>query len=204
MSIPHPTIPYELDALEPYISTETLAYHFGRHHKGYVDKLNGLIDGTPYDGLALEQIIARARINADLDVLNNALQAWNHAFLWESMSPNGGGKPNGHIKELIEKDFGDFARFKQNFRDTAISLFGAGWVWLVEDHGKLRIITTGNADSPVGTGVNPLLVLDVWEHAYYIDYRNERARYVDGFLDRLINWKTAAANLQTGQNQKAA
>ena len=204
MAIKRSNLPYELNALEPHVSAQTLSYHYDRHHKGYVDKLNGLIQDTPYDGLALEQIIARARVNADMGVLNNALQAWNHAFLWESMSPNGGGKPDGRIKELIEDEFGEFAKFKEQFRDAALGLFGSGWVWLVDDHGKLRIITTSNADSPVGTDVKALLVLDVWEHAYYLDYQNERARYVDGFLDRLINWNFAAANLDVTEKIKAA
>ena len=204
MAINQTPLPYELEALEPYISAKTLVYHYQRHHKGYVDKLNELIKDTPYEGLALEQIIARARVGADLEILNNAMQVWNHAFLWESMSPNGGGKPNGRIKELIEEGFGDFARFRQKFRDAALGLFGSGWVWLVEDRGKLRILTTANADGPAATDLNPLLVLDVWEHAYYLDYQNERAHYVDGFLDRLINWKFAATNLQAADQRIAA
>lgn len=204
MAIKQAPLPYELNALEPYISAQTLSYHYDRHHKGYIDKLNSLIEGTPYEGLALEQIIARARVNADLDILNNALQTWNHTFLWESMSPNGGNKPDGRIKELITDAFGDFDAFRQQFRETALGLFGSGWVWLVDDHGKLRIITTGNADSPVGTDVRPLVVLDVWEHAYYLDYQNARARYVDAFLDNLINWNFAAANLDATEKLHAA
>ena len=204
MAIKQAPLPYELNALEPYISAHTMSYHYDRHHKGYVDKLNGLIEDTPYEGLALEQIIARARVKADMGILNNALQTWNHTFLWESMSPNGGNKPDGRIKELITDEYGDFATFKKQFREAALGLFGSGWVWLVDDHGALRIITTGNADSPVGTDVKPLLVLDVWEHAYYLDYQNARASYVDAFLDRLINWNFAAANLDATEKLQAA
>ena len=204
MAITQTPLPYERNALEPCVSAQTLSFHYDRHHKGYVDKLNGLIEGTPYEGLALEQIIARSRVNADIGILNNALQTWNHTFLWESMSPNGGGKPDGRVKELIEKDFGDVDAFKKQFREAALGLFGSGWVWLVDDHGKLKIITTGNADAPVGTDIRPLLVLDVWEHAYYLDYQNERARYVDAFLERLINWNFAAANLDTTEQTRAA
>ena len=172
-----------------------MSYHYDRHHKGYVDKLNGLIEDTPYEGLALEQIIARARVNADMDILNNALQTWNHTFLWESMSPNGRNKPDGRIKQLITDEYGDFATFKKKFREAALGLFGSGWVWLVDDHGALRIITTGNADSPVSTDVKPLLVLDVWEHAYYLDYQNRRPDFLQSFLDNLVNWDFANENL---------
>ena len=204
MSIQQTNLPYELNALEPHVSATTLSYHYDRHHRGYVAKLNELIKDTPFEGLALEQIIARARVGANMDILNNALQVWNHSFLWESMSPTGGGRPDGRISELIEKQFGSFDAFAEKFRKTALGLFGSGWVWLVSDHGGLRIITTGNADSPVGTSMTPLLVLDVWEHAYYLDYQNERKRYVDAFLTGLINWNFAAANLEAAETAKAA
>jgi Fe-Mn family superoxide dismutase len=198
------TLPYEQNALEPYISAETLSYHYDKHHRGYVDKLNKLIDGTPYAGLSLEDIVIKAREDAAIDILNNALQVWNHTFLWESMSPNGGSMPEGRIKQLVEENFGDLDTFRKRFTDAALSHFGSGWVWLVLDGPKLRILSTGNADSPVGTHMVPLMTLDVWEHAYYIDYRNERARYVDTFLDKLVNWKFAAANLRGIENRKAA
>lgn len=204
MTATQKTLPYELDALEPYISAETLSYHYDKHHRGYVDKLNKLIDGTPYEGLPLEDIVVKARQEAAVDILNNALQAWNHSFLWQSMSPNGGTTPDGRIKELVEESFGDINTFRKRFRDAALSQFGSGWVWLVVDGQKLKIMTTGNADSPVGTSMMPLLTLDVWEHAYYIDYRNERARYIDAFLDKLINWKFAAANVRSVEDRKAA
>jgi len=204
MTIMQSTLPYEQNALEPYISAETLSYHYDKHHRGYVDKLNKLIDGTPYAGLSLEDIVIKAREDAAIDILNNALQVWNHAFLWESMSPNGGSTPEGRIKELVEESFGDLNTFRKRFKDAALSHFGSGWVWLVLDGPKLRILTTGNADSPVGTHMVPLMTLDVWEHAYYIDYRNERVRYVDAFLDKLINWKFAAANMRKVNSRKAA
>ena len=195
MKIVQEKLPYDFNALEPYISAETMSYHYDRHHRGYVDKLNKLIEGTALKGLELEDIIDRARATANLDVLNNALQAWNHTFLWHSFSPNGGTVPNGRIAEMIDKDFGGIEAFKKKFREAALGVFGSGWVWLVEDAGMLRILTSGNADSPVMTRLKPLLVLDVWEHAYYIDYRNDRAGYIDTFLDKLINWDFAASNL---------
>lgn len=203
-TIKQTTLPYDYNALEPYVSAETLAYHYDKHHSGYVDKLNKLIDGTSYAGLSLEDIVVKARENAAIDILNNALQAWNHSFLWESMSPNGGNVPDGRIKELIEDGFGDLDTFRNRFREAALSHFGSGWVWLVLDGQRLRILTTVNADSPVGTQMLPLLTLDVWEHAYYIDYRNKRAEYVDNFLDKLVNWKFAAANLRDVESRKAA
>jgi Fe-Mn family superoxide dismutase len=204
MTIEQSNLPYDSNALEPHISEETLSFHYGRHHKGYVDKLNGLIEGTSFAEMPLERVIARARTRAEIDVLNNALQAWNHDFLWMSMTPNGGGKPDGRLRDMLETHYGDLDAFKEEFRRAALGLFGSGWVWLVVDRGELRIITTGNADSPVGTRLVPLLVLDVWEHAYYLDYQNERRRYVDAFLDKLINWSFASENLEKKQEARAA
>ena len=204
MKIALSKLPYEQDALEPYVSAETLSFHYDKHHRGYVDKLNALIEDTSFAGLTLEEIIVKARESAELDILNNASQAWNHAFLWESMSPNGGYKPSGQIKEMIERDFGDLDGFKERFKKAALDHFGSGWAWLVQDGPNLRILTTGNADSPVGTEMTPLLTLDVWEHAYYLDYKNERKRYVEAFLDRLINWRFAEANVVDQTAFKAA
>lgn len=189
-----PELPYEPHALEPHISVETMSYHYKKHHRGYVEKLNELTRGTPYADLQLEEVIDLARKNSDTDILNNALQAWNHTFLWNSFSPDGGKAPGGRLARMIENDFGDIDGFKKAFREAAGELFGSGWVWLVEDAGKLRILKTRNADSPVGTAMTPLLVLDVWEHAYYIDYRHDRANYVSAFLDKLINWDLAESN----------
>lgn len=204
MNITLSKLPYDHDALEPHISAETLSYHYDKHHRGYVDKLKKQVEDTPYAGLSLEDIIGRAREDAAIDVLDNALQAWNHEFLWESMSPNGGAKPDGAIKELVEDSFGDIDNFRRKFKEAAVSHFGSGWIWLVLDGPNLRILTTGNSASPVGTNMVPLLTLDVWEHAYYIDYRNDRARYVDVFLDKLVNWKFAAANLELAAIENAA
>jgi len=195
MTIALPKLPYEQDALEPHVSARTLSFHYGKHHRGYVDKLNKLIDGTSYESLSLEDIIATARQNGDIDILNNASQVWNHTFLWASMAPSGATQPNGQIKEMIDEAFGDLERFRQSFRKAALSHFGSGWIWLVQDGTSLRIITTGNADSPVGTLLTPLMTLDVWEHAYYLDYQNNRADYTDSFLEQLINWDFVAANI---------
>ncbi|MGB5166506.1 MAG: superoxide dismutase [Woeseiaceae bacterium] len=204
MTVLQSNLPYDHDALEPYISAETLSYHYDKHHSGYVDKLNKMIAETPFAGLPLEDVISKARREAEVGILQNAQQAWNHAFLWESMSPSGEVAPEGRIKEMIEKDFGNLDGFKKQFKDASLSQFGSGWAWLVQDGDKLRILATGNADSPVATRVQPLLTLDVWEHAYYLDYQNERARYVDTFLDKLVNWKFAAANLLPEAAQRAA
>ncbi len=202
MAFTLPNLPYDMDALEPHVSADTLSYHYDRHHRGYVDKLNKKIEGTPYAELSLEDIIVRARENADIDILNNAAQAWNHDFLWRSMSPNGGKRPEGAMQQLLDGAFKDVDAFKAEFRKKALSLFGSGWTWLVLDGGKPKILNTTNADSPVGTRMTPLLVLDVWEHAYYLDYQNERAKYVDAFLENLINWDFAVRNLTT--ERKAA
>jgi len=204
MPVIQSNLPYATNALEPHFSNETMRYHYEKHHRGYVDKLNALIKDTPYDALSLPQIIDRARETVQLDILNNALQTWNHGFFWESLSPEGGDKPRGRIKDAIEKEFKNFDRFASEFRSAAIDLFGSGWVWLVKDNGRLRIITTGNGDSPVNTHLTPLLALDVWEHAYYLDYKNARADYVDAFLIHLINWDFAAANLAEIEKLKAA
>ena len=202
MSIKLPELPYAMDALEPHISTDTMELHYGKHHRGYVDKLNKLIEGTQFEDLPLEQIIMSARESAGIDILNNAAQAWNHAFFWQSLSPTGQSEPVGRIRDLIEDEFGDIDEFKKDFRAAATSQFGSGWTWLVLDAGKLRIMSTTNADSPVGTHMTPLLTLDVWEHAYYLDYQNERARYVDAFLDKLIDWRFALDNVQVGEKGK--
>jgi superoxide dismutase, Fe-Mn family len=196
MTIKLPNLPYDQDALEPHISAETLQFHYGKHHKAYVDKTNELVKGTPREDLELIDIIMQAREGSEIALLNNSQQVWNHTFLWESMTPNGPSQPEGRIADMISKQFGDIDGFKAEFKKSATGQFGSGWTWLVLDGDKLKITSTGNADSPVGTHLQPLLTLDVWEHAYYVDYRNERPRYVDTFLDHLINWKFAAANLE--------
>lgn len=194
MSIEFPDLPYALDALEPYVSARTLEKHYGAHHRGYVAKLNAAIAGSDYADLPLEAIIVAARANGDTGVFNNAAQAWNHGFLWHSMAP-GGGPPGAELRSTIENSFSSLSQFRHDFAGAANSQFGSGWVWLVLDGGRLSIAATGNADVPLGNGTVPLLTLDVWEHAYYLDYQNERGRYVEAFLDHLINWDFVAANL---------
>ena len=194
MSIEFPDLPYAIDALEPHVSAETLGFHHGKHHQGYVNKLNAAIPGTDYDALPLETIIAVSREAGDTGVFNNAAQIWNHTFLWHSMSPAGGGTPDGALAEAINERFGDLDGFRAAFRQAALGQFGSGWAWLVKTGSALDIVSTGNAELPYGDGVTPLLTLDVWEHAYYLDYQNKRDAYVDTFLDKLINWEFAADN----------
>ena len=196
-------LPFDRSALEPHMSSNTLSFHYDRHHKGYAKKLEKLVKDTDYENLSLEETIVKARKEAQIDILNNAAQVWNHNFFWKSLSPNGG-KPDGRIKNLIEARFNDVGEFNDQFRSAATGLFGSGWVWLVLDGGEISIITSSNADSPVGTDLIPLLTLDVWEHAYYLDYQNERAGFVDAFLDNLVNWNFVAANLESRSVGKAA
>jgi len=202
MSIKLPDLPFATDALEPHISGETMELHYGKHHRGYVEKLGKLIEGTRYADMPLEQIIVAAREQGESGIFNNAAQVWNHSFFWKSLTPSGQPEPVGRIRDLVEQDFGDIERFKDEFRKTATSHFGSGWTWLVLDDGKLRILSTSDADTPAGTQMTPLLTLDVWEHAYYVDYRNERARYVDAVLDHLINWRFALDNVQVAANDE--
>ena len=203
MSIELDKLPYPNDALEPFISERTMSIHYGRHHKAYVDKLNSLIEGTRYAGLTLDEIIVRARLKNDTDIFNNAAQAWNHDFFWKSMSPNGG-KPNGKIRDMVDREFGGMEAFREQFRDAALGQFGSGWVWLVLDQGKLCIMTSGNADTPAGTELVPIIALDVWEHAYYLDYQNGRRQFAETFLDNLINWNFANSNIDESEARQAA
>ena len=196
MAITLPDLPYAADALEPHVSAKTLGFHHGKHHKAYVDKLNAAIEGTDYEGKALEDIIAAAHRAADTGVFNNAAQAWNHTFLWHSMSPNGGGKPEGALSEAINTRFGSLDGFREKFKAAALGQFGSGWAWLVRNGGVLDIIATGNAETPLTDDLTPLLTLDVWEHAYYLDYQNKRDAYVDAYLDKLINWDFASQNYE--------
>jgi superoxide dismutase, Fe-Mn family len=187
-----PTLPYEMDALEPYISRETIEYHYGKHHAGYVKKLNELIAGTEFESLSLEQIILKAKHGP---IFNNAAQVWNHTFYWNCMSAAGGGALLGDLPRAIDKAFGNFDAFKRAFMQQAADLFGSGWVWLVrKPDGSLAIEATSDAGTPMTSGSRALLTCDVWEHAYYIDYRNERADYLQAFWD-VVNWEFAAANL---------
>lgn len=186
-----PTLPYELDALQPYISKETLEYHYGKHHRAYINKLNELILGTEFETLSLEEIIKKS----SGPIFNNAAQSWNHTFYWHSLSPHAGGEPTGAIKTAIDNQFGSFEAFKEAFTKSATTLFGSGWTWLVSNtDGSLEIINTSNAGNPLTENKKPIFTCDVWEHAYYIDVRNERPKYVLNFW-QLINWKFALSNL---------
>jgi Fe-Mn family superoxide dismutase len=190
-----PNLPYADDALSPHISANTLGFHYGKHHKAYVDKLNDLIKGTPMAERPLEQILKEAFSKEDRAVFNSGAQAWNHAFYWKSMRPNGGGLPSGKLKEKIDASFGDFKKFSEEFSSKALNLFGSGWAWLVEEGGKLKVVQTKDADTPLVHGQTPLLTVDVWEHAYYLDYQNRRKDYVQAFMEHLVNWEFAAENL---------
>ncbi len=190
-----PPLPYALNALEPVISARTLALHHGKHHKGYIDKLNKAIAGTPLAGLPLETIIHRtAETKAKVDVFNNAAQAWNHAFYWHSLRPDGGGTPPEALLERIRKDFGGLDELRKELATAATSQFGSGWAWLVVNRGKLAVVKTGNADLPLVHDQRALLTLDVWEHAYYLDYENRREEYAAAVIDKLLNWQFAADN----------
>jgi Fe-Mn family superoxide dismutase len=194
MSIEFPDLPYAADALEPHVSARTFEYHHGKHHKAYVDKLNAAIAGTAYESQSLEEIIEAAYKASDKGVFNNAAQAWNHTFLWHSMSPKGGGAPTGELADAINARFGDLDAFKAAFKAAAMGQFGSGWAWLIRTGDGVDIVTTGNADTPLVNGSKALLTLDVWEHAYYLDYQNKRDAYVDVFLNDLVNWEFAAQN----------
>ncbi|MCC6227107.1 MAG: superoxide dismutase [Microthrixaceae bacterium] len=192
MAFELPALPYAIDALASRgVSQETLEYHHGKHHAAYVANLNKAIEGTPDDAKSLEEII----LGSEGPKFNNAAQIWNHTFFWSSMSPTGGGAPSGEVAERIDRDFGSLDGFKSAFADAAATQFGSGWAWLVEDGGKLSVVKTPNAELPMTTGQKALVTLDVWEHAYYIDFRNARPNHIANFLDNLINWDFVAANL---------
>lgn len=186
-----PALPYEKNALEPTISAETLEYHYGKHHQTYVDKLNGMIGGTEFENASLEDTIMKSSGG----VFNNAAQIWNHTFYWNCLSPNGGGEPTGAVADAINSTFGSFAEFKEKFSASAVNNFGSGWTWLVKNSdGSIEIFNTSNAGTPMTDGKTALLTCDVWEHAYYIDYRNARPKYLEAFWN-LVNWDFVAQNL---------
>jgi len=187
-----PDLPYAKDALAPHLSAETLEFHHDKHHAAYVNNLNKLLEGKPEAELSLEEVIMRS----DGGVFNNAAQVYNHTFYWNCMRPNGGGRPTGDLAAAIDRDFGSYERFREAFAAAATTQFGSGWAWLVLADGKLAVTKTGNADLPLKHGQTPLLTIDVWEHAYYIDYRNARPKYIDTFLDHLVNWDFVAAGLR--------
>ena len=193
-----PALPYAQAALDPYISAQTMGFHYAKHHQTYVDNLNKLVVGTPWAaGQALEKVVLESAGAADkVAVFNNAAQAWNHAFFWKSMKPGGGGIPAGRLMELIGKSFGGFEEFKTAFLTAAVAQFGSGWVWLVQEGDALKIASTSNADTPIAHRQTALLTCDVWEHAYYLDYQNRRKDFVQAFLDHLANWEFAASLLK--------
>jgi Fe-Mn family superoxide dismutase len=191
-----PPLPYPENALAPVISANTLSFHYGKHHKAYLDNLNKLIAGTEYEAATLEKIITDTAGKADkTPIFNNAAQTWNHTFYWNGLKPNGGGKPAGRIAQMIESDLGGYEQFKKDFAQAGVTQFGSGWAWLVAEGGKLKLVKTGNADNPLTKGQVPLLTLDVWEHAYYLDYQNRRPDHLSAAIDQLLNWDFANENL---------
>ena len=191
MAIELPALPYADDALAPHISERTISFHYGKHHAGYVKNLNGLIEGTDQADSSLEEIIGAAGPGG---LFNNAAQVWNHSFYWKCMTPSGGGDPSGDLAAAIDSAFGSADEFKSQFKAGAVGNFGSGWTWLVKDGSGLSIVKTDDADTPIKHGKTPLLTIDVWEHAYYLDYQNARPAYVDTFIESLINWEFVAAN----------
>jgi Fe-Mn family superoxide dismutase len=191
-----PPLPYADNALAPVISANTIGFHYGRHHRGYLDNLNKLIGGTAFADMPLEKIVAATAGKADQTaIFNNAAQTWNHTFYWQSLRPGGGGEPPAALKQRIEAAFGSVDACRKELSAAAVGQFASGWAWLVADQGNLKVTKTGNADTPLATGLKPLLTIDVWEHAYYLDYQNRRADYVNAVIDKLLNWEFAAKNL---------
>ena len=193
-----PELPYAEDALAPHISAQTLALHHGKHHKSYVDTLNALLDSGSMAVLSLEDVIQQSHGDAaQQKIFNNAAQSWNHDFFWNSMDPKGGGAPTGNVKALVERDIGNAQAFAKAFGEAGAGHFGSGWIWLILNVGKVEIMTTHDADLPMVHGHTALLTCDLWEHAYYLDYQNRRPEYIEAFLDNLVNWDFANANLAT-------
>jgi Fe-Mn family superoxide dismutase len=190
-----PPLPFEPTALEPYMSANTFGYHHGKHHKAYVDKTNAAIEGTPMAAMSDVEVVRAAKTKGDAGLFNNAAQAWNHSFLWNSLSPMGGAAPIGALQDAIERDLGGMEKFAEAFKAEAVGHFGSGWAWLVHDGAALKIITTHDADTPlVHDGLTPLVTLDLWEHAYYLDYQNARPGFVDSWLRHMVNWDFASQN----------
>ena len=193
-------LPYAETALEPYLSAKQMRFHHGKHHQAYVTTLNNLVKDIPLASKSLEEIVRLTAKDQDasrVPIFNNAAQHWNHSFFWHCMRPDGGGAPSGELAQQITRDFGNLGKFKEMFKAAAVGQFGSGWAWLVADKNQLKIIKTPNAVTPIATGKKPLLACDVWEHAYYLDYQNRRPEFVKVFLDHLINWDFAAANLRS-------
>ncbi|MBC7825558.1 MAG: superoxide dismutase [Candidatus Parcubacteria bacterium] len=197
MAVTQPPLPFAKDALEPYgMKAETFDYHYGKHHAAYVTNLNNLIKDTELDSKPLEEIITSSfKDSSKVGVFNNAAQVWNHSFFWNCLKAGGGGAPTGELAERITKDFGSYDKFREEFKAAAATQFGSGWAWLVDDGGTLKVVKTPNAENPLAHGQKALLTLDVWEHAYYIDFKNARPSFIDNFLDKLVNWDFVAHNL---------
>jgi Fe-Mn family superoxide dismutase len=195
MAFELPKLPYAKDALAPHMSAETFDYHYGKHHAAYVNNLNAAIQNTPNESKSLEEII----LSAEGGLFNNAAQVWNHTFFWNCMKPQGGGKPSADLAAAIDRDFGGFDKFREQFVQTAVKQFGSGWAWLVSEGGKLKITSTANADLPMKHKQTALFTVDVWEHAYYIDYHNARPKFVETVLDNLANWDFVASNLKNAK-----
>jgi len=194
-----PPLPYADTALAPVISANTLSLHYGKHHKAYIDKLNELTKGTEFEKHPLERVVVATAGNSEkTPIFNNAAQAWNHTFYWSSLKRAGGGRPTGDLGRRIDSDLGGYDKFRKDFANIAVSQFGSGWAWLVLDNGKLKLVKTGNADVPFTRGQVPLLTIDVWEHAYYLDYQNRRPDYASAVIDKLLNWDFAVQNLEQG------
>ena len=190
MTFELPALPYAKDALAPHISAETIEYHYGKHHQTYVTNLNNLVPGTEFEGLSLEEIVKKSTGG----IFNNAAQVWNHTFYWNGLAPNAGGEPTGALADAINATFGSFEKFKEEFSKCAVTTFGSGWAWLVKNaDGSLALVSTSNAGCPLTAGQTPILTCDVWEHAYYIDFRNLRPKYLEAFW-ALVNWEVANAN----------
>jgi superoxide dismutase, Fe-Mn family len=197
MTFKQPPLPYDFNALEPYgMKGETFEYHYGKHHKAYVDNLNKLTEGKELADKPLEEVIQTSFKDASMaGIFNNAAQVWNHSFFWNCLKPAGGGAPSGDLAAKIDKDFGSLDKFKEEFSNAAATQFGSGWAWLIDDGGTLKVIKTPNAENPLAHGKKALLTLDVWEHAYYIDFKNARPAFIKNFFDQLVNWDFAAQNL---------
>jgi superoxide dismutase, Fe-Mn family len=200
-----PALPWQENALEPVISSRTIALHYGKHHMGYVEKLNELVAGTRYAGLPLEHVIAATVGNSETQkIFNNAAQTWNHTFFWQCLRPGGGGEPPRAIGRLLEESFGGVPQFREKFAQAAVDCFGSGWAWLVARGDKLEVISTSNANTPLTMGATPLLAIDVWEHAYYLDYENRRPEFVHAVIDQLLDWNFAHEQLAKADLRKAA
>jgi len=199
-----PPLPWSEDALAPVVSAKTIGLHYGKHHRAYVNKLNELVAGTPMADMPLERVIMESANGKNQKVFNNAAQTWNHTFFWNCLRPNGGGKPGSQIAQRIDSDLGGFDAFKKNFAETAVNTFGSGWAWLAMKDGKLEIMSTSNAENPLTKGATPILTIDVWEHAYYVDYENRRPEFVGAVIDKLLNWEFAEKQMAQAGARKAA